>query len=181
MPGVGTGGAHDCSAGLPLPVMPLLYALPGFGEFRGQGGGGGGGCAVRGIACQRCRTGGQRREGAECELLPSPFYALHRLCPLALRSRAGRLLSLWLFVLRKNTALSRGWCMPLTRGSAVCGAKRIAQHANPGLLSSPVRLSAFPQNVTAAARFIRSVSKNITNRKLSRDLCVRPRAWSVAL
>ena len=114
--------------------------------FGGKGGGGGG-CAVRGIACQRCRTGGQRREGAECELLPSPFYALHRLCPLALRSRAGRLLSLWLFVLRKNTALSRGWCTPLTRGSAVCGAKRIAQHANPGLLSSPVRLSAFPQNV----------------------------------
>ena len=47
----------------------------------------------------------------------------------------------------ENTALSRGWCMPLARGSAVCGAKRIAQHANPGLLSSPVRLSAFPQNV----------------------------------
>ena len=41
----------------------------------------------------------------------------------------------------------RGWCTPLTRGSAVCGAKCIAQHANPGLLSSPVRLSAFPQNV----------------------------------
>ena len=34
----------------------------------------------------------------------------------------------------KNTALSRGWCMPLARGGAVCGAKRIAQHANPGLL-----------------------------------------------
>ena len=47
----------------------------------------------------------------------------------------------------KNTALSRGWFMPLTRGSAVCGAKRIAQHASPGLLSSPVRLSAFSQNV----------------------------------
>ena len=73
-------------------------------------------------------------------------YALHRLCPLALRSRAGRPLSLWLFVLIKNTALSRGWCMPLARGSAMCGAKRIAQHANPGLLSSPVRLSAFSQN-----------------------------------
>ena len=29
----------------------------------------------------------------------------------------------------------------------MCGAKRIAQHANPGLLSSPVRLRAFPQNV----------------------------------
>ena len=34
------------------------------------------------------------------------------------------------------------------RSSPVCGGlKRIAQHANPGLLSSPVRLSAFPQNV----------------------------------
>ena len=33
------------------------------------------------------------------------------------------------------------WCTPWTRGSAVCGAKRIAQHANPGLHSSPVRLS----------------------------------------
>ena len=29
-------------------------------------------------------------------------------------------LPLWLFFLRENTALSRGWCMPLTRGSAVC-------------------------------------------------------------
>ena len=27
------------------------------------------------------------------------------------------------------------------------GAERIAQHANPGLLSSPIRLSAFSQNV----------------------------------
>ena len=52
-------------------------------------------------SCQRCHTGGRRKEGAEYELLPSPFYALHRLCPLALRLRAGRLLSLWLFVLRK--------------------------------------------------------------------------------
>ena len=34
--------------------------------------------------------------------------------------RAGRALPLWLFVLRENTALSRGWCTPLTRGSAVC-------------------------------------------------------------
>ena len=29
------------------------------------------------------------------------------------------LLPLWLFVLRENKALSRGWCTPLTRGSAV--------------------------------------------------------------
>ena len=36
---------------------------------------------------------------------------------------------------KKNTALSRGWRTPLARGSAVCGAKRIAQHENPGLLS----------------------------------------------
>ena len=101
MPGVGTGGAHDHKVDCPSPSMPLLYALPGFeGGFGGEEGEGGG-YAARGIACQRCRTGGQRREGAECELLPSPFYALHRLCPLALRSRAGRLLSLWLFVLRK--------------------------------------------------------------------------------
>ena len=84
--------------------------------------------------------------GAECELLPSPFYALHRLCPFALRLRAGRLLLLWLVCFEKNTALSRGWCTPLARGSAVCGAKRIAQHANPGLLSWPLRLSAFSQN-----------------------------------
>ena len=33
---------------------------------------------------------------------------------------------------------------------AVCGAKRIAQHANPGLLSSPVRLSAFSQKLIIA-------------------------------
>ena len=103
-------------------------------------------CCAEGSPASGVAQAGKEEGGAECELLPSPFYALHRLCPLALRSRASRLLSLWLFVLRKNTALSRGWCMPLTRGSAVCGAKRIAQHANPGLLSSPVRLSAFPQN-----------------------------------
>ena len=30
------------------------------------------------------------------------------------------LLLLGLYVLRGNTALSRGWCTPLTRGSAVC-------------------------------------------------------------
>ena len=102
---------------------------------RGEGEGGGGAVLCGGSPASGVAQAGNEEEGAECELLPSPFYALHRLCPLALRSRAGRLLSLWLFVLRKNTALSRGWCTPLTRGSAVCGAKRIAQHANPGLLS----------------------------------------------
>ena len=39
-------------------------------------------------------------------LRPSPSVPAYLL---AVRSRAGRLLSLWLFVLRKNTALSRGW------------------------------------------------------------------------
>ena len=85
-------------------------------------------------------------EGGQ-KLLPPPCSALHRLCPLALRLRAACTPPLWLIVLWKKTALSRGWCTPLTRGSAVCGAERIAQHANPGLLSSPVRLSAFSQNV----------------------------------
>ena len=100
--GSGTGGADDGSSWTAPPRHAPVIAVPAVfdGGVR-EGEGGGGGCAVRGIACQRCRTGGQRREGAECELLPSPFYALHRLCPLALRSHAGRLLSLWLFVLRK--------------------------------------------------------------------------------
>ena len=45
---------------------------------------------------------GEEEEGAECELLPSPFSALRRLCTLAIHPRAGRaLLPLWLFVLRK--------------------------------------------------------------------------------
>ena len=74
---------------------------------------------MRGIACQRCRTGGQRREGAECELLPSPFYALHRLCPFALRLRVDRLLSLWLFVLRKiQRCCGAGACLWLV--AALC-------------------------------------------------------------
>ena len=130
------------------PSLAPLYVVrqKALGVVFGAFGGGREIMLRRGIACQRCRTGGRREGGAKYHC-PPPFSALHRLCPLALCSHASRLLSLWLFVLRENTALSRGWCMPLTRGSAVCGAKRIAQHANPGLLSSPVRLSAFPQNV----------------------------------
>ena len=108
--------------GIPLP--PAAVCRPSGGD-----------CAVRKTACQPCRTGGQRRGKAECKLLPPPFYALRRLCSFALRLRTARTPPLWLIVLWKNTALSRGWCMPLTRGSAVCGAERIAQHANPGLLS----------------------------------------------
>ena len=41
------------------------------------------------------------RVGGGQKLLPPPRSALHRLCPFAVRLRAGRLLSLWLFVLRK--------------------------------------------------------------------------------
>ena len=88
------------------------------------------------------------RVGGGQELLPPPRSALHRLCSLACCTPARQPPAVAVAVcFEKNTALSRGWCMPLTRGSAVCGAKRIAQHANPGLLSSPVRLSAFSQNV----------------------------------
>ena len=61
------------------------------------------------------------RDALDCSFhLLQPTSALHRLCPLAVRPRAGRALPLWLFVLRESKALSRGWCMPLTRGSAVC-------------------------------------------------------------
>ena len=82
--------------------------------------------------------------GAECECSTSATAVAP---PLPSPPVSVALLSAVAVCFEKNTALSRGWCTPLTRGSAVCGAKRIAQHANPGLLSSPVRLSAFSQNV----------------------------------
>ena len=136
----------DVGRDLGVPLTPPYTSSPDALVVRGGGGGGGLCCAGDRLPAVSHRRA-TKRGGQNVNYCPPPFYALHRLCPLALRSHAGRLLSLWLFVLRKNTALSRGWCTPLTRGSAVCGAKRIAQHANPGLLSSPVRLSAFPQNV----------------------------------
>ena len=101
-----------------------------------------GGSPASGVA-QAGKEGG----GAECELLPSPFYALHRLCPLALRSRAGRLLSLWLFVLRKIQRC-RGAGARLWLVAALCVGQN-ASH-NTQILACfprPVRLSAFPQNV----------------------------------
>ena len=87
--------ALDCSFHFPQSTFSNEERRGRRREEEGRVGG------MLGIAYQRCRTGGQRREGAECELLPSPFYALHRLCPSALRLHAGRLLSPWLFVLRK--------------------------------------------------------------------------------
>ena len=52
---------------------------------------------------------------------PSSFLRVPPLCVcFSVCSCAGRPLPLWLFVLRGNTALSRGWCMPLARSSAVC-------------------------------------------------------------
>ena len=147
MPGGRTGGAHDHSVDCPSPSMPLLYALPGFeGGFGGEEGEGGamlrGGSPASGVA-----QAGKEEGGAECELLPSPFLRPSPpvpTCPTLARRPPAVAVAV---CFEKNTALSRGWCTPLTRGSAVCGAKRIAQHANPGLLSSPVRLSAFSQNV----------------------------------
>ena len=60
-----------------------------------------------GNACQQFRTDGQRRGGAEGNYCPPPFFALHRLCPLAIRPRAGRALPLWLlFVLEKYSAVA---------------------------------------------------------------------------
>ena len=50
---------------------------------------------------RRAEAGGAVCERIKLRTAALPFFALHRLCPLALRSRAGRLLSLWLFVLRK--------------------------------------------------------------------------------
>ena len=80
------------------------------------------------------RDGGGQNVNGVCSVLlpllprPSPFVLTR-----GLRCRP---LPLWLFVLRGNTALSRGWCTPLTRGSAVCeqNASHNTQHANPGLL-----------------------------------------------
>ena len=45
----------------------------------------------------------------------------------------------------KKTALSRGWCTPLARGSAVCEQNAPHNiHANPGLFFSPIiRLAKF--------------------------------------
>ena len=88
----------------------------------------------RGIACQRCRTGGRRKGGGKISL-PSPLFRPPPSVPTcSMLARQPPAVAVAV-CFEKNTALSRGWCTPLTRGSAVCGAKRIAQHANPGLLS----------------------------------------------
>ena len=48
--------------------------------------------------------------GGSMRIAAPPFLpALHRLCLFDARLRAGRVLPLRLFVLRQNTALSRGW------------------------------------------------------------------------
>ena len=99
------------------------------------------------LPASRVAQAGKEGGGAECKLLPSPLLrpspSVLICSTLARCSHAAAVVVCF----GKKTALSRGWCTPLTRGSAVCGAERIAQHANPGLLSSPVRLSAFHQNV----------------------------------
>ena len=57
---------------------------------------------------------------------PPPSYALHRLCPLAVRPRAGRALPLWLLVLRKIQRC-RGaiWHVPLAESAEA--AQRVLQ------------------------------------------------------
>ena len=59
--GVRTGGAHDHKVDCPSPSMPLVYALPGFGEVSGGSRGRGGrACRLPAVSHKRATKRGGR-------------------------------------------------------------------------------------------------------------------------
>ena len=99
--------------------------------------GGGGGGRFRWNACQQRHTQAGGVGGGQ-KLLPPPAPP-STVCTRLLYARAlvARCRCGVCFV-EKNIALSRGWCMPLTRGSAVCGQN--ASHNTQILASFPHQL-----------------------------------------
>ena len=110
-----------CMLSLSSPCAPLTTALEvafgalGGGE-EGLGRGLGGSLRLTAVAHRRAEKGGGGRVGTTALPFFRPPPPVPARCTLVRWSRAAAVAVCF----EKNTALSRGWCMPLARGSAVC-------------------------------------------------------------